>query len=217
MILEGITLQLKDHWLCKVSQQFPERKLELVDFHPAVGGNWRGILKTPVDGSVHHVVEWMQKELKDVVLLRCENKTCLHDCDRNASCSLAFTCKEPPFAKTLLAHNVFLQLPVILQDSTLYMRVASTDEHLKEFYLELLELKNCQVHIIKKFRHEELGKSYLTEKQEKFLRIAIEQGYYAVPRKITTQELAERLGIAQSTLGEHLRKAELCIISSYTL
>src|SRR3990172_1846931 len=120
MILEGITLQLKDHWLSEVSQCFPQKKFELVDLHPSEGSNWRGILKTPVDGSIHNMVEWVPKELKDVVLLRCENKTCTYDCERSSACSLAFTCKAPPFAKTLIEHNVFMQMPVILQDGTLY-------------------------------------------------------------------------------------------------
>lgn len=50
--------------------------------------------------------------------------------------------------------------------------------------------------------------SDLTKKQLAILRAAIAAGYYATPRRVTTGELAKQLGIGQTTLSEHLRKAE---------
>ena len=52
----------------------------------------------------------------------------------------------------------------------------------------------------------------LTEKQRKMLSAAYAAGYYEVPRKIDVEELAQKLKIAKSTLGEHLRKAEKRLI-----
>lgn len=50
--------------------------------------------------------------------------------------------------------------------------------------------------------------SVLTEKQRKILVTAFELGYYDVPRKLNTDELASRLGLGNSTVVEHIRKAE---------
>lgn len=50
--------------------------------------------------------------------------------------------------------------------------------------------------------------SDLTQRQLAMLRAAIAAGYYATPRRVTTSALAARLGISQTTLSEHLRKAE---------
>jgi hypothetical protein len=48
----------------------------------------------------------------------------------------------------------------------------------------------------------------LTEKQREVIMTAYKMGYYDIPRKITSEELAERLGLVGSTVVEHLRKAE---------
>ncbi|AGB36784.1 helix-turn-helix domain-containing protein [Natronococcus occultus] len=48
----------------------------------------------------------------------------------------------------------------------------------------------------------------LTAAQRRAFEHARETGYYEWPRETTTQELADDLGIAKSTLLEHLRRAE---------
>jgi hypothetical protein len=53
----------------------------------------------------------------------------------------------------------------------------------------------------------------LTEKQRKVLSVAYARGYYDVPRKVDSEELAKTLNIVKSTLVEHLRKAEKRLIT----
>lgn len=52
----------------------------------------------------------------------------------------------------------------------------------------------------------------LTAKQQGVLLAAYKYGYYDIPRKITSEELAQKLGLVNSTVAEHLRKAELRLI-----
>lgn len=56
----------------------------------------------------------------------------------------------------------------------------------------------------------------LTGKQADALLKAHRYGYYTSPRKITTESIANALGIARSTYEEHLRKAENRIIEALT-
>ncbi|MCJ7762162.1 helix-turn-helix domain-containing protein [Candidatus Bathyarchaeota archaeon] len=50
--------------------------------------------------------------------------------------------------------------------------------------------------------------SSLTEKQRRVLVTAFESGYYDLPRKISSQELAKKLNLRSPTVVEHRRKAE---------
>lgn len=48
----------------------------------------------------------------------------------------------------------------------------------------------------------------LTRKQAEAILAALEAGYYDVPRRVTTLDVARKLGVARSTFEEHLKKAE---------
>jgi predicted DNA binding protein len=51
-----------------------------------------------------------------------------------------------------------------------------------------------------------LGK--LTKKQSFAMLAALYQGYYDIPKKVSTEEIAKSLGLPRTTFEEHLRKAE---------
>jgi predicted DNA binding protein len=48
----------------------------------------------------------------------------------------------------------------------------------------------------------------LTERQQEVLEVALELGYYDVPRQATHNDIAERLDLSVGTVGEHLQKIE---------
>lgn len=54
----------------------------------------------------------------------------------------------------------------------------------------------------------------LTRKQAQALVFALENGYYQVPKKVTTEEMASRLRLPRTTYEEHLRKAEGKVLRS---
>jgi hypothetical protein len=53
----------------------------------------------------------------------------------------------------------------------------------------------------------------LTEKQRKVLIAAFNLGYYSLPRRISTEQLAKKLNLHKSALQVHRRKAELRLIA----
>jgi predicted DNA binding protein len=56
--------------------------------------------------------------------------------------------------------------------------------------------------------------SELTEKQIESLLMALDYGYYKIPKQITAEEIAGKNHFARTTYEEHLRKAESKILQA---
>ncbi|MFQ3320255.1 MAG: putative DNA binding protein [Natronomonas sp.] len=56
--------------------------------------------------------------------------------------------------------------------------------------------------------------SVLTERQQEILEAAVEMGYYEVPREVTHEDIANKIGVSAGTVGEHLRKVEGKVLSA---
>ena len=54
----------------------------------------------------------------------------------------------------------------------------------------------------------------LTDRQREIAFYAVQNGYYDIPRKLTSEKLAEHFNISQSAVCEHLRKIEKKIFDS---
>jgi predicted DNA binding protein len=55
----------------------------------------------------------------------------------------------------------------------------------------------------------------LTTRQQKILKTALELGFYEFPRRVSNEELSEKVGIKSSTLSEILRRAEKKVVAKY--
>ncbi|EMA51406.1 helix-turn-helix domain-containing protein [Halococcus thailandensis] len=56
--------------------------------------------------------------------------------------------------------------------------------------------------------------SGLTAAQRETLLTALEEGYFAIPRDITTEGLGDRLGISDQAVSERLRRAQTTVFTS---
>lgn len=54
----------------------------------------------------------------------------------------------------------------------------------------------------------------LTDRQSEVLHYAFENGYYEIPRRITTEEVAAQIDVERRTAEEHLRRAENKLLAS---
>lgn len=67
---------------------------------------------------------------------------------------------------------------------------------------------------LRDYRHQETPLDALTERQREILEIAYELGYYDVPRGSSTAEIAAEFDIDDSTVVEHLQRAEHNLLES---
>lgn len=54
----------------------------------------------------------------------------------------------------------------------------------------------------------------LTDRQREVLEVAYERGYYDVPRSASTDDIASEIGLDDSTVAEHLQRAERNLVGS---
>lgn len=128
------------------------------------------------------------------------------------------TIKEPKFSSPIYNENIIHLSPVLINEKGLETtnvgcfnkkdinKAITTIE--KEFYTKVHYIKEKKVKSISIMKmHPDL-----TEKQKKAMELAIKNGYYNVPRKISVQTLAKIAGLSFATFQVHLRKAEQKLI-----
>jgi len=54
----------------------------------------------------------------------------------------------------------------------------------------------------------------LTEVQRETLMYAVDEGYYAIPREVSTQELADEFGVSDQAVTERLRRATIALVEN---
>ncbi len=116
--------------------------------------------------------------------------------------------------------TVFFLKPIIVKNGFEYWEVASWDKkHINALFkrvkkvgkqtatIELLELTNKPISAFFSIAHTDL-----TKKQLSALKTACREGYYDLPRKISLEELAAKIGESRTTLQDKIRRAEKAII-----
>ncbi|KYK31566.1 MAG: hypothetical protein AYK22_02420 [Thermoplasmatales archaeon SG8-52-3] len=111
--------------------------------------------------------------------------------------------------------DIIWDTPSIFSKDKMTLSVTANEENLKKF-LDLIknlgEVKS--VSFTKAIFNEQTILSCLTEKQKEILIAAKKNGYYSYPRKINSKELSEKIGLSKPTVVQHLRKAEVRLVSN---
>ena len=119
-------------------------------------------------------------------------------------------------ASNVFATGSYFSLPLEIKDGRIKASYLGTAQQIKQL-LQLLRKSGFQFKIVSisdaKFSpNSPLG--FLTEKQQKVLITAYRLGYYDIPKKTNTNEIAEKLHIRGSTAVRHREKAERKLLSA---
>ena len=100
-----------------------------------------------------------------------------------------------------------------------YWEIASYDRNVLNHFLKELKKQNYEHVEILQFKNIKLNNIYfpaiapdLTEKQKRAFELAVEEGYYDIPKRIDLKKLAPIMKISLATYQEHLKRAEAKII-----
>ena len=105
-------------------------------------------------------------------------------------------------------------MAIIKSKKNIYI-IQGEDESINNFFKAVEILGKVKDIKVKKLEYKECSiLSNLTNDQKKILNSAKEFGYYDYPRKITIDELSDKIGFNKDITLECLRKAEKNIIST---
>jgi predicted DNA binding protein len=210
--MREIVLQLKapENWVAEVTTKHPST-VRILDCKPAETKN-----------GIRQLVELSSdpEELKDIVK---DVKSSPHvkeayivESKRGRMVGSLLT--ESVFCGMVMQSNAFCRTCLFQSkpkaDGTTEWTVAFTG---KEALTELLDrLKQDQVDV-KILRLTSIADiESLTSRQRSIVEVALEQGYFDYPRRITLRSLAKKVGVSASTVSEVLRRAEKKILSTYS-
>lgn len=74
-----------------------------------------------------------------------------------------------------------------------------------------LDIRLRELH---EYRIQETPLDVLTDRQRDVLEVAFDRGYYDIPRSVSTSEIAAEFGLDDSTVSEHLQRAERNLAAS---
>ncbi|MDG6226153.1 MAG: helix-turn-helix domain-containing protein [Candidatus Thermoplasmatota archaeon] len=110
--------------------------------------------------------------------------------------------------------NCFIEFPARFTMDTMTGSIVGTQENINLF-LEFASTWGARYQILSIQKYEprvETLLAGLTPKQYSCLEAAVREGFFDIPRKADSRELASKLGIAHTTLLEHIKKGERSIL-----
>ena len=111
--------------------------------------------------------------------------------------------------------DIIWDTPSIFTKGKMVMSVTGNEENLKKFLEVVKKLGDVEkIGFKKAIFHEQAVISCLTEKQKEIIIAAKKNGYYKNPREINSEELSKKIGLSKPTVVQHLRKAEVRIMSN---
>jgi len=200
--LARIKIKFPDQiWISEIFNKFHDIRMEIINFLPydlekSIGNAVIEIMHYDVD-SILQVIKNHPSVFEFSVLEKEENKV-----------KFNVKTKDPYLLYGVIKCGVLVNFPVSVREGYAYWRLVSTRERIDEL-LTLFENKNINFELLR-IGNSPYGldedKSKLSLEESKVLDKAINLGFFEVPRSISLEELANKLGKSKSALSVMLRK-----------
>jgi len=113
--------------------------------------------------------------------------------------------------------DLIIDPPIILDQDRLLVSIITESKNVDEFVTTLNRFYNGELQILSishiPLNHEHLFLK-LTDRQKEIVYYAVQHGYFEIPRKINSKNIATHFNITRSALYDHLRKIERTLYHS---
>ena len=188
-------------WISEIFKNFPDVKMEILHFLPydlekSIGNSAIEIMHYKVD-SIIEAIRIHPSVIELGVLEKEENRV-----------KFNVKTKDPYLLYAIIKCGVLIDFPVRVEDGFAYWRLVSSRERIDQL-LTLFEQKNISFELLRigisPYNIDD-DKYKLTLNELNILEKAISSGFFEIPRKISLEELANKMGKSKSALSVMLRK-----------
>ena len=188
-------------WISEIFKKYPDVKLDILNFLPY---DLEKSIGNAIIVIMHYRIDDIAEEIKShpsvfeySVIEREENKI-----------QFNVKTKDPYLLYGVIKCGVLINFPVIVRDGSAVWKLISTRKRIDDL-LSLFEEKNIEFSLLR------IGNSPYSIEDDKYklnldesevLDKAINLGFFDVPRKISLEELANKLRKSKSALSVMLRK-----------
>jgi len=189
-------------WIAALSKKYPETTFEILSILPTVEMIGNALFK--ISGPD---VEQILIEIK----LHPSSTELYLISDLANSKIINVKTKDPWLLISLIKSEVILKMPVIIKNGIANWEILAPQEKISTLNKLFAEKGiDFKLKSIGKYREE----PQLTARQSEVLDLALKQGYYEIPRKITLTQLADKLAVAKSTLSGILRRIDKKLVQT---
>ena len=133
-----------------------------------------------------------------------------HEEDENGAL-VSLLCTHPLAVSAIEMSNIHVQPPYGIDAARgMELRLSGHSKSISRFLALLRMILPPDKVSVQSLRGREKNdwSSNLTKRQREVVSHAVKRGYYRTDSEVTLRQLADELGMARSTLGEHLQRAE---------
>ncbi|MFX1323098.1 MAG: helix-turn-helix domain-containing protein [Promethearchaeota archaeon] len=188
-------------WISDLFKNFPDMKMEISYFLPydlekSIGNSIIEIMHYKIDSIIQEIRN--HPSVFELSILEQEDK----------KVKFNIKTKDPYLLYAVIKCGVLINFPVRVKDGYAYWRLISSRKSIDQL-LTLFEQRNIDFELLRIGKSPYLledEKHKLTYNESNVLDKAISLGFFEIPRNISLEELANKLGKSKSALSVMLRK-----------
>jgi predicted DNA binding protein len=208
MIRTYLEISSKDYYSCELTKKIPV-KVTIVTIQLPEGYGY----VEPLEGGEHTIQIYTNalKSSKSILEFEITYKS-----EDVYWTRIVHKLDFPSIYETVLESGNMSLLPITILNGVQYHTVLSPSRDALRTLLKTLKRRFTTVKILS--LHSEPLKSkttLLTQKQLEAFKLAFNQGYYQIPRRIKIEDLAKKLDVKRVAVQERLRRAEIRIFTEY--